>query len=181
MSDVIFDVPEFSKVERLDMAYRAWKSDGNTDSIYKLATNFGVPYSSLRDRTKGALSSKEFHESQQLLGPGEEECLKDWCIQLAKWGWPLRICQLRAMAVELLRAKGCTELLGVHWQERFFLQYPELRTKYLNRLDKNRFAAQDPIIISTWFNLYNDTIKENNIKPSDIYNMDEKGFMVGML
>jgi len=114
MADVIFDVLEFSKAERLEMAYRAWKSDGNTDSIRKLATKFGVPYASLHGRTKGVLSRKEYYEHQQLLCPGEEESLKDWCIQLARWGWPLRICQLRAMAVELLRAKGSTELLGIH-------------------------------------------------------------------
>jgi len=59
MADVIFDVPEFSKAERLDMAYRAWKSDSNTDSIRKLATNFGVPSSSLFGRIKGALSKTE--------------------------------------------------------------------------------------------------------------------------
>ena len=86
MTDVIFDVPEFSKADRLDMAYRAWKSDGNTESIRKLATKFGVSHSSLHGRTKGALSQREFDQSQQLLCPGEEECLKDWCVQLAKWG-----------------------------------------------------------------------------------------------
>jgi len=181
MADVIFDVPEFSKADRLDMAYRAWKSDSNTDSIRKLAAKFGVSHTSLYGRTKGARSQREFHESQQLLCPGEEECLKDWCIQLAKWGWPPRISQLRAMAAELLRAKGYTQLPGLHWQERFFLRYPELKTKYLNRLDKNRFAAQDPIIISTWFDLFNNVIKEYYIQPSDIYNIDEKGFIVGML
>jgi hypothetical protein len=53
MEDVIFDVLEFSKAERLDLAYRAWKSDGNTDSICKLATIFGVSHTSLYRRTKG--------------------------------------------------------------------------------------------------------------------------------
>jgi hypothetical protein len=62
-NDIVFDVPEFSTAERLDMAYRAWK---------------------------------------------------DWCIQLAKWGWPPRICQLRTMAEELLRAKGDRKELSVH-------------------------------------------------------------------
>jgi hypothetical protein len=114
MSDVIFDVPEFSKAERLDIAYRAWKSDGNTDSIQKLATKFGVLAMSLHRRIKGALSKKEAIQAKQLLCPREEESLKDWCIQLAKWGWPPRILQLRAMAMELLRAKGSRELLRVH-------------------------------------------------------------------
>src|SRR5450432_3355951 len=142
---------------------------------------FGVPYASLQGRTKGAIPIKELYQSQQLLCPGEEESLKDWCIQLAKWGWPPQISQLRAMAIELLRAKGSTELLGIHWQDRFFLRYPELKAKYLNGLDRNRFTAQDPIIISEWFKLYKDTIEEYNIQSNDIYNIDEKGFMVGML
>jgi hypothetical protein len=85
------------------------------------------------------------------------------------------------MATELLRAKNSTEVLGVHWQARFFSRYLELKTKYINRLDKNRFSSHDPIIISTWFDLFEKTIKEYNIQPSDIYNMDEKGFIVGML
>src|SRR5450432_4672405 len=102
MDDVIFEVPEFSKAERLDMAYKAWSSDGNTTSIWKLATMYGVPYATLHGRTKGAASKLESIQSKQLLSPAEEECLRDWCIQLAKWGWPPRICQLRAMAIELL-------------------------------------------------------------------------------
>ena len=181
MADVIFDVPEFSKAERLDMAYRAWKSDSNTDSIRKLATKFGVPSSSLFGRIKGAVSKAEAIQAKQLLCPGEEESLRDWCIQLSKWGWPPRILQLRAMATELLRAKGSRELLGVHWQERFFSRFPELKTKYINGLDKNRFSAQDPIIISEWFKLFDKTIKEFNIHPLDIYNIDEKGFIVSIL
>ena len=86
MDDIVFDVPEFSKAERLDLAYRAWKSDNNTDSIRKLAMRFGVPASTLHDRTKGAISKVEAIQAKQLFSPGEEETLKDWCIQLAKWG-----------------------------------------------------------------------------------------------
>ena len=102
MEDVIFEVLEFSKAERLDIAYRAWKSDDNTESIRKLAAIYGVPHTSLYGRTKGAMSKTEAHQSMQLLSLEEEEALRDWCIQLAKWGWPPRICQLRAMATELL-------------------------------------------------------------------------------
>jgi Tc5 transposase DNA-binding domain/helix-turn-helix, Psq domain len=141
MDDVIFEVPEFSKAERLDLAYRAWKSEDNTTSMRKLATMYGVSYASLYGRTKGAISKVESNQAKQRLCPGEEESLKDWCIQLAKWGWPPRISQLRAMATELLRAKNSIESLGYHWQERFFTRFLELKTKYINGLDKNRFSA----------------------------------------
>ena len=85
------------------------------------------------------------------------------------------------MAQELLKAKNDKEELGVHWQQQFLSRFPELKTKYINGLDKNRFSAQDPFIISEWFNLFARIKAEFNIDPSDIYNIDEKGFMVGML
>jgi Tc5 transposase DNA-binding domain len=142
---------------------------------------FGVSHTSLYGRTKGAPSKTESMQAKQLLCPGEEECLKDWCIQLAKWGWPPRICQLRAMATELLRAKSSKEELGIHWQSRFFSRFPELKTTYINGLDKNRFSAQDSIIISAWLDPFKNTVRENQIHLLDIYNIDEKGFILGML
>ena len=52
------------------------------------------------------------------------------------------------MATELLKAKNDKEELGVHWQEQFLSRFPDLKTKFIGGLDKNRFSAQDPIIIS---------------------------------
>jgi hypothetical protein len=40
--DIVFEVPEFSKIERLDIAYRAWKETDNTLSIRQLAMKFKV-------------------------------------------------------------------------------------------------------------------------------------------
>ena|SRR5450432_2549436 len=85
------------------------------------------------------------------------------------------------MAEELLRAKNDRKELGVHWQDHFLSRFPDLKTKYISGLDKNRFSAQDPIIISAWFDLFSHIKNEFNVHPSDIYNIDEKGFMVGML
>jgi hypothetical protein len=42
VDDIIFEVPEFLKEERLDMAYRAWKDPENALSIRGLATKFKV-------------------------------------------------------------------------------------------------------------------------------------------
>ena len=41
-NDVVFDVPEFSTAERLDMAYRAWKDTSNRLSIRAIASKFRV-------------------------------------------------------------------------------------------------------------------------------------------
>jgi len=44
VNDVVFDVPEFSTAERLDIAYRAWKDTDNTLGIRALAKKFKVIY-----------------------------------------------------------------------------------------------------------------------------------------
>src|SRR5450432_4026227 len=143
MDDIVFDVPEFSTTERLDMAYGAWKDANNTKSIRAIASKYQVSQSTPQGRTKGALPKRVSNTAKRRLCPGEEEALRDWCIRLAKWGWPPRICQLRTMAEELLRAKGDRKELGVHWQEQFLSRFSELKTKYIGGLDKNRFSAQD--------------------------------------
>jgi len=56
----------------------------------------------------------------QKLSVAEEEALKDWCLELKSWGWPLRIEPLQAIAAELLIDKGDTRSLGVHWTDQFF-------------------------------------------------------------
>src|SRR5271170_3508751 len=96
--DIVFEVPEFSNAERLDMSHRAWQRPDRTMSIRKIAKVYGVSQSTLQKQTKGTISKAEANQALQRLSPGEEDCLRDWCMQLARWGWPLRICQLRTMA-----------------------------------------------------------------------------------
>jgi hypothetical protein len=85
------------------------------------------------------------------------------------------------MAQELLRARNDKEELGLHWQDAFLSRFPDLKTKFIGGLDKNRFSAQDPSIISAWFTLFSKIRTEFNVNLADIYNIDEKGFIVGIL
>jgi hypothetical protein len=50
----------------------------------------------------------------QRLSVGEEDALRDWMLELASWGWPVQVEQLRGMALELLQEKGNTKELRVH-------------------------------------------------------------------
>jgi hypothetical protein len=56
---------------------------------------------------------------KQWLSVGEGDALRDWMLELASWGWPVRVEQLRSMATELLVEKGDTKELGVHWAEQY--------------------------------------------------------------
>lgn len=111
----------------------------------------------------------------------EEKAIRNWLLDLASWNWPLRIERLRAMATELLVAKGDTADLGVHWTDQFLHRHPELRTKFVTGLDKERAEAEDPDIFKDWFELYKATVQKYSVKPQNRYNMDEKGIMMGFI
>jgi hypothetical protein len=82
----------------------------------------------------------------QKLSIVEEEAIRAWLLELSSWGWTLRFERLRAMATELLMAKGDTRDLGVHWTDHSLRRYPELKSKFVAGLDKERGEAQDPDI-----------------------------------
>jgi len=45
------------------------------------------------------------------------------------------------MAIEILKAKGDNEDLGIHWTESFLKRHPTLRAQFVNPLDKERVLA----------------------------------------
>ena len=47
--------------------------------------------------------------------------------------------------------------------------------------DRNRQLSEDYDIIAHWFDLYRETVEEYNIRPEDIYNIDEKGAAMGVI
>ncbi len=56
-------------------------------------------------------------------------------------------------------------------------RHPEVKTAYIPPLDKERAMAQDPEVLSGWFDLYLRIKIEYEVDERDIYNMDKKGFM----
>ncbi len=81
------------------------------------------------------------------------------------------------MAMELLEAKGIKRPIGLYWPQKFMKRYPEVKTAYIPPLDKERAMAQDPVILSYWFELYLHLKTTYEVEDRDIYNLDEKGFM----
>ncbi len=60
-------------------------------------------------------------------------------------------------------------------------RYLEVKTAYIPPLDKERAMAQNPEILSGWFNLYLQTKTTYEVDERDIYNIDKKGFMQGVI
>jgi hypothetical protein len=60
-------------------------------------------------------------------------------------------------------------------------RYPELKSKFVPPLNKEHTIAQDPAVFQRYFNLFSTLVTIYNINPADIYNMNKKGFMQGVI
>jgi helix-turn-helix, Psq domain/Tc5 transposase DNA-binding domain len=137
--NIIFDVSALDKPQRIALAHQAWKESKGQLSMRKAATKFGVSYSTLQDRIKnGAISKAEANQAMQRLSVREEQALRGWVLQVETSGDSPRIDQLRDVATVILRAKGDTKELGVHWTDSFFRRHPDLKAKVNNRQQRSQ-------------------------------------------
>ena len=170
-----------SAAERTELAHQFYKQNPGVSQRW-IARRYGIPHSTLNDRIHGAVPAVQRDQNQQLLHPAEEIALKQWLIRLQAWGWPARVEQVRFMAQDILKKKGATTAtVGINWTSKYLVRYPELKTKYVPPIDKERALAHDPKIIKGWFELYMKLKTDFNVQNEDIYNMDEKGFMMGVI
>ena len=88
------------------------------------------------------------------------------------------------MAEELLLAKGDNldkNPLGKNWPGSFLKRHPDLKSIFITSQDKNRYFSEDYNTIKHFFDLYSETVAEHDVQPEDIYNMDEKSAMMGVI
>ncbi|CVL09158.1 related to transposase [Fusarium mangiferae] len=71
--------------------------------------------------------------------------------------------------------------VGKRWASNFVKRHKELKTRFFRRYDYQRAKCEDPIIIRNWFKLVENTIAKYAIRPDEIYNFDETGFMMGVI
>ncbi|SLM41441.1 HTH CenpB-type DNA-binding domain [Lasallia pustulata] len=85
------------------------------------------------------------------------------------------------MAYELLQKRGVYKELGEQWIARFLARHPELKSKYINPIEKERILATDPAILQHYFELYKSTKEQYDIDDENEWNMDEKGVAMGVI
>ena len=84
------------------------------------------------------------------------------------------------MVAELLRGKGDTKPVSKNWLLIFLRWHLKLKSGFTTSQDRNRQLSEDYDIISYWFKVYRQTVKDHNIKPKDTYDADEKGAIIGV-
>lgn len=165
----------------MELAVKRWKEAGGKVSKTKVAKQYGLPPSTFFDRINGKPSRKESDAERQRLTPGEEKAVINWIKRLQNWGWPTRVEQVRFLTQELCQKKGDNAPIGINYTQKFMNRHKDLKTKYIPPLDKERANAQDPVLLQGWFELFQQTKTRFQIQEEDIYNMDEKGFMMGVV
>jgi hypothetical protein len=171
-----------SKEGRMSLAITSFQNNPY-QTKRTLAAAFDVPESTLRTRLRGILPRHETTPVNVKMSPLEEQSLVQWILNLDQRGFPPQIIDVRRMADVLLAARGQDPpppRVGKNWVSRFVQRQSELQTKWNRKFHSQRARCEDPVRISAWFKLVEDTRVAYGIADQDMFNFDETGFMMGI-
>ena len=87
--------PKEERIQEATEWYLRLRDSQMSMSIRLAAKRHGVPWESVRNRVKGAVTRKKRMEDFQKLTVFEESVIESYCNTLYGWGWPARIHQVR--------------------------------------------------------------------------------------
>lgn len=147
-------------------------------SISSVAKKYGVGRSALSRRfnLKAALTA-QYHYSTRLLNNAQEKELQKYIRRLCEHSLPPTLRISAKVAQEI-----CGKKPSNNWSTRFVARHKDqLDARYLNTLDLARHKADSRTSYEHYFDILSARIKEYDILPENMYNMDEKGFLIGRL
>lgn len=148
-------------------------------SLHDVALHFHVNHTTPNNHYKGKPTKNAFVAMHQKLMPAEENTLVEYKLACLDHGFPITYSQLATFANEILKA--CIgpdyEPVGKNWTDQFIEHhYQSWQMHWSKPLDSKHAHAQNPDIIKHWFELVKEFIPDLNVKPENIYGMDESGF-----
>jgi hypothetical protein len=149
------------------------------DLVYQeYADWFGVNRVTLARRHQGRQGSRATQIfNQKKLTLQQEEELVLYIGDLAKRGLPPTNAMIRNFASTIAH-----ERVSEAWVVRFkHRHHNTLVSKWGTAMDATRHAADSYIKYKLYFNLLHGKMEEHKILPCNSYNMDEKGFMIGVI
>jgi hypothetical protein len=146
-------------------------------SYRKVAAQFNVSRAVLARRHQGSTCSHAGAAQQrQKLNPQQELELVRYIEGLANRGLPPTREMIRNFASAVAK-DACSD----RWVSQFLERNKaHLTSKWTTRMDRNRHQADFEERYSMYFDLLYQKIQQYNIDTRHIYNMDEKGFLVGI-
>ena len=169
-------------MDPIDAAIEAMNSLclGERPNITKYARDYDVDRTTLSRRWRGIQGPQEGkNQSQQYLSIAQELVLVKKIERLTKQGLEPTDSMLRAMAGEI---RGDETEPGIHWPKRFRNRYADrLVYQWSSGMDGRRHRADNAINYSYYFAYLGSKLEQYGIKLELTYNMDEKGFLLGVL
>jgi hypothetical protein len=97
---------------------------------------------------------------------------------LLTWGLPLHINHLCQFTIEILLRKDFRSSLALHWHQGLLRRNSQLKVTFSRPIDRHRASAMKVTVAKQWFDLFHRIRTEHSITDENIYNIDEKGFMI---
>jgi hypothetical protein len=150
----------------------------NSLSISETARKYGVGRSALSRRLNlKATSTAQYRDSTRLLNNTQERELLRYSRRLCERCLPPTPRIVANVAQEL-----CGKTPSKNWATRFVARHKDqLDARYLNTLDLARHKTDSRVSYEYYFDILSPRIKKYDVLPENIYNMDEKGFLIGRL
>jgi hypothetical protein len=143
-----------------------------------------VPRTTAWYRRKGRPSRKTKAEEQQYLTPLEEKALVTHLLRMAALGTPIRIKFIPPLAFSLACRRFPTKAIkppNKNWPQAFTRRHPELKSRRTRAMDWNRHDNNIYDKVTQWYEVIEPELRGADVKPENVYNMDETGVMLSML
>jgi hypothetical protein len=147
-------------------------------SYCQIIEEYGCNYTTLRQRHQGISTLHATrYENQQALHPQQEAELFLYIERLTRRGLPPTQAMIQNFASQVAKRE-----LGENWVDCFVQIYPDkLISKWTTGMDNSCHKADSGRKYSLYFDFLRDKIDQYQVEARHIYNMDEKGFMLGVV
>jgi hypothetical protein len=154
------------------------REDGASSSYRKVAEEFNVNRTTLSRRHQGSqATNEETQQDRQKLSPQQEEELIKYIDVITERGLPPTRAMLQNFASSVAESP-CSE----RWVDRFLHRHKDSVTmRWATGMDRDRHQADSGDNYRLYFDLIHSKMREYNVEPRHTYNMDEKGFLIGLL
>jgi hypothetical protein len=153
------------------------RASGASFSYRKIAKQFSISRATLARRHQGLTRSNagEAQQRQNLSLQQESELVK-YIEALTKRGLPPTRVMIQNFASIVAKKK-----VGRNWVSRFLERnHAHLTSKWTTGIDRVRHKADSKYKYSLYFDLLHQKMLEYEVEPENVYNMDEKGFLIGI-
>jgi hypothetical protein len=157
--------------------------DEHPDAKLKdVARHYGLHRNTLSNRVhKKTKPAREAHPAKQALTKEEEDELVRWVERRDALGLGPKHRELREMALAIINSRGGPQRtkMGTHFTARLLKRQPTIATTAMKATERSRIVSVTTKGVQDHFKKLYGVIHRYHIDPKDMWNFDEKGFLMG--